>query len=199
MKYMNKYFAVAILIGLLATPRFAIAQYYSQNGNVNSIVVDKKVRSVSMDKYFDNISASTYTFREGTVAEFQVNVENTGNTNLYNVEVKDLLPSHLALVFYPGKADNNVLTWNIDKLAAGEKKTYVIRATIKLESNKSIGKQINRATATSGSLQDSDTATYYVAKAVTPVTGSSNLIVITMALSLSIGGGLGLRKLARGY
>ena len=185
----------------LFSPFKAYGQY-SQGGTINKLSIDKKIRSIGDTQYFDNIEASKKTFFEKDVIEFQIKVENTFVDPVYNINIKDFLPKYLELIFNPGKfePDQRIIEWNIDKLNAGESKTYLIRAKIK-DSNKLdvLTKQTNKVETCGGGSCDSDNASYFIGKGSIPATGTSDLIVKTILVTLTAGSGFYFRKLARGY
>ncbi|MCL4383987.1 DUF11 domain-containing protein [Patescibacteria group bacterium] len=189
---------IAGTLGYIFSTKAALAQYYAISPQNASLMVEKKVRSLSMDQYYHNIAASTYTFQEDSLIEFQILVKNNGNVDVNNINVRDFLPHHLSLLFYPGSLNGQEIDWNIDHLSPNESKVFVIRAKVKIDANP-IGKQINKATATSNNLSDTDTATYYIGKPTVPVTGDDSLLIKSVVMITFIGSGVTLRKLARGY
>jgi len=144
-------------------------------------------------------------FVEGNFIDFNIVIENSGSEKLNQVEVKDILPKYLELVFYPGTydKDTNVITWNFYDFNPGALKTYLIRARVKglptSKDGKTTFKLTNRSEVRSGDLFDSDTASFYVETKTTPSTGNEGLILQTILLATTAVGALGVRKLARGY
>lgn len=195
------FLSTVAIIYILAffVPGSVLGQSYSQGESKLGLSIDKKVRSSTMDQFYDNIAASKYLFHEGSIIEFQIKIENTGNIALENVKVKDFLPHHLSLQFYPGSINNGNLDWTIDKLAPGEVKSYLIRALIKIEPTYALGQQINKSSATVNSLSDTDTSIYYIGKPVVPVTGDTSAVIKLVVVISTIAGGIYLRKYARGY
>lgn len=175
-----------------------LGQYYTENNQNESLIVDKKVRSLSMDSYLDNISAATFTFQQDSNVEFQITVKNNGTNDLSAINVRDILPHHLALIFYPGTINGDEIDWTIDKLSPNESKVFIIRAKINIDSHPT-GKQVNKVTASSTNLSDTDTATYFIGQPIVPVTGDDSLPLKSVIMVTFIGSGLVLRKIARGY
>lgn len=191
--------AMAILFLSLFSPSKAFG--YS-NEQPKRISIDKKVRDIDSNEYFDNIEASKKTFFEKDVIEFQINVKNVSTEVMYNVNVKDILPKYLSLIFYPGKFDSDqyIVEWNIDKLEAGESKAYLIRAKIDNSSKLNLAtKQTNKAEACGAGQCDNDNASYYIGKVIIPATGASDVILKTVAVISIAGLGFWFRKKARGY
>jgi len=192
--------AISILFLSLFSPTRAFG--YNDTDIVQNISVDKKVRSLSDTEYYDNIESSKKTFYEGDLIEFQINIENIGTEVMYNVNVKDLLPKYLSLIFYPGTFDDDqyITEWNIDKLEAGESKTYLIRAKINNSSKLNVlTKQTNKAEACGAGQCDADNASYYIGKVIVPATGASDILLKTGLVITTAGLGFLFRKKARGY
>lgn len=195
---------MAILVLSLMRPTKIEAQYFNQSEVKKLISVDKKIRNITEDKFFDNIDATKKTFYEGDVLEFSIRIENTSNEVLSNIQSKDVLPKYLGLIFYPGeyKEKNNSIEWSIDKLNPGQSKTYLIRAKIKDTSTLRINQTVkltNVAESKSNNISDRDNASYFVGGKSVPATGDSTLIIKTILVALACGSGLFLRRLARGY
>lgn len=192
--------AMAVLFLSLFNPTKAFG--YNDSNNTKTISIDKKVRSVDDSQYYDNIESSKKTFYEKDLVEFQVEVKNIGTEVVHNVNVKDMLPKYLSLIFYPGKFDNDqyIVEWNIDKLEANESKTYLIRAKINDSTKLNVStKQTNKAEACGAGQCDVDTASYFIGKATVPATGASDIAVKTILITLLAVGGFSLRKFVRGY
>ena len=194
--------ALAILFFSLFSPLKAYGQSYSQGESKNKLSVDKKIRSINDTQYFDNIEASKKTFYENDVVEFQIKIENIWTEVVYNIKVEDILPKYLTLIFYPGKFndDQYIVEWNIDKLNAGESKTYLIRAKIKDSTKLNVlTKQTNKVESCGGGSCDQDYASYFIGKGTVPATGASDIVIKTILVALTAAGGFSFRKLARGY
>lgn len=193
--------AIAILFLSLFNPTRAFG-YYNSTDSAQIISVDKKVRSIGDTQYYDNIEASNKTFYEKDVIEFQIKIENIRTEVIYNINVKDILPKYLSLIFYPGTFDDDqyIVEWNIDKLEAGESKTYLIRATINNSSKlNALTKETNKAEACGGGKCDVDNASYFIGKASIPATGVSDIVLKTGLVASIAGLGFWFRKKARGY
>lgn len=193
--------AIVILFLSLFNPA-RVFGYYDSTNSTQIFSINKNVRSIGDTQYYDNIEASKKTFYEKDVIEFQIRVENIRAEVIYNINVKDMLPKYLSLVFYPGTFDNDqyIVEWNIDRLEAGESKTYLIRAkindSIKLNT---LTKQTNKAEACGGGKCEVDNASYFIGKASIPATGASDIIFKTGVIASIAGLGLWFRKKARGY
>lgn len=182
-----------------------LAQYYSEGNGSQQIVVDKKIRPINDENFYDNIDPAKKVFVNGEQLEFKITVKNTGEQTLYNINVKDILPNYLSLLFYPGvynKTSNNVET-EIDQLNPGESKDFYIRANVSdVPSSNMEGKkllQINKAEAGNDKVYDSDQAQYFIEAKSVPSTGADDLMVKTAVILMITVSSIGLRKLARGY
>lgn len=203
----NKFFVVGIMLFALygSFSNEVVAQYYSQGSSSYSVSIDKKIRPIDVKEFKDNLYISEKIFSENEQIEFQVVVENTGNGELKNLQVKDTLPKSLSLLYFPGLLDSSDVNvgWTIPTLGGGETRTYVIRGKIDNSpvsnyANQTV-KQTNRVCVSNAKVSDCDNASYYIAKQVVPTTGDS---IIWFKTILGLGGllsAVGLRKAARGY
>jgi len=189
-------------LGLIG-PRVAVAQYYGQEEEV-SISLDKKVRYIHSEKYFDNIDAVSQVFFDGDLLDYKITVENTSTKDLVDIKVTDQLPANTEAVMWPGTLDStlNKISWVIDRLNAGEAKDYLIRIRIvgvdKLALAGVMG-LTNKVEVRAGEVSDEDTATIYVGQKSVPETGDNTLLAKTLVgLSLMLTS-VGVRRLARGY
>jgi len=196
--------AASILALSLLNPMGVGAQYYSQNELKKMVTVDKKIRLMKENLLLDNVPSSKYVFVDGDTIEFEITVTNTGNEDLTDIKLSDVLPKYLSLIFNPGSLDVDLdtLNWSLDKLLAGENKVYVVRAKISgFEASNGLQtiKLTNKALVTANGVSDQDSASYFVAKKIVPTTGDDSLPIKTALLvSVSVSA-LFLRKLARGY
>jgi uncharacterized repeat protein (TIGR01451 family) len=202
----TKTFVALVLTAIvLFTPKTTLAQYYGNNSDNPSVVVDKKIKLPNSNKFFDNVSKSDYVFKEGDQIEFSVVVENRGDETLYDVKVVDLLPDYLKLQYYFGNLVSNgeKVETTIPVLKKGESKNYSVIAIVKNLPNSSYSqtyKQTNEACASNSRVNDCDKSSYFVQTPSMPVTGGSIELIVNSGLLLTLGGGsLVLRKLVRGY
>jgi uncharacterized repeat protein (TIGR01451 family) len=195
----------AVVLVSFLNVKTILAQSYSQGGGGQKITVDKKIRPINDSTFYDNIDPAKKVFVDGEQLEFKITVENSGSETLYNIELKDVLPKYLSLLFYPGvyNKTNNDIVANIDQLDPGQSKDYYIRAYISNVPTSTVAGtrilQINRVNVSNGSVSDSDQAQYYIAANVVPGTGADDLMAKTAAILLVTISAVGLRKLARGY
>ena len=196
---MKKLILGLTLFAGLFFPGAVLADSYSQ-GEVNySVLIDKKIRPLDDNKYFDNIGKDQKIFVTGDVMDFSILVENTGKDILRDLVVKDFYPVVNQIILAPGEIDkiNRQIIWKIDSLAVGETRNYTIRAKVATDSSSM--SQTNVAQVSNNDVYDKDTATFFVNRKTTPSTGSNDLFVKSgLAIVMSLAA-LGLRKLARGY
>lgn len=192
------YFSLILsLVILLASADTTWAQYYGQGEDRKQIVIDKRVRAMTMLDYWDNLSINQVKFFEGDGVEYSITVVNKGNLDAYNVTVTDNLPDNLSMVFGPGKVEGNKIVWTIDKLAVNESKKYTIRA--KINQISAVGGQCIQLTNKAWVENDSDTASIFVCTGTTPKTGSMAVELSSVLGSLVLGTSLVIRKKMRGF
>jgi len=202
----TKTFVALVLTAIvLFAPKVSLAQYYGNNDSNPSVVVDKKIKLPSTDKFLDNISKSDHVFKEGDQVEFSITVENRGDKTLYDVKVVDLLPDYLKLQYFFGNLVGNgeKIETVIPVLKNGESKKYSVIAIVKdlpKSSYSQVLKLTNEVCASNSIVNDCDKASYFAQTPSMPVTGGSTELIVNSGLLLTLGGGsLVLRKLIRGY
>lgn len=189
----------------MVMPNIAEAQYYSEAGTKNQIVIDKKISADGGKNYYDNIATSIKTFSEGNKISFKIVIENKGKEKLTNIKMTDYLPKYLSLLFYPGVYDksNNTLGLTIGSLEAGEAKAYLVLALVKNlpSGNYSTAKisLINKACVVNQKVGDCDEARYYAVPKVVPTTGSADIVFQSLAMLSVLGAGMAIRKKVRGF
>lgn len=188
---------VLILAMFLASVDTTWAQYYGQGSDQKQLVIDKRVRAMTMLDYWDNLSINQAKFFVGDGIEYSIAVVNKGNVDAYNVQVTDYLPQQLSLVFGPGKIEANKISWTIDKLAVNESRKYTIRA--KFNQASAISGQCVQVTNKAVVDNDSDTASVFVCSGTTPKTGSMAVEAGSVLSGLVLTTGLMIRKKIRGF
>ncbi|HRS23236.1 MAG TPA: hypothetical protein P5562_03715, partial [Candidatus Woesebacteria bacterium] len=111
MKIIAKLILTFLIFSFLGAPKTVLAQYCCHEER--SVSIDKKVREISMDHYYDNLDEGTIRFKNGDLIEFSIRVENTGPIDLNNIEVRDILPIGLDLKLYDGQFNQveNKIVW----------------------------------------------------------------------------------------
>jgi hypothetical protein len=196
---MKKLILSFLFLAALVFPTGVLADSYSQGEVDYQVSIDKKIRPIDDNNFYDNIGRDQKIFVSGDLMDFNILVENTGKDILDNLVIKDFYPVVNQIILAPGEIDriNRQINWKIDTLAVGETRNFTVRA--KVISVNSVMSQTNIVTVCSNDVCDRDTATFYVAAKTSPKTGSNDLLIktgITLTLSLTA---LALRKLARGY
>lgn len=197
-----KYLALSTLLTLallLNGGRPAMAQYYQPGEDKKEIVIDKLIKF--NENYIDNVSASQKVYVNGDMVDFKIKIYNSGNIDLYDIAVEDKLPKYLAVLIHPGTYDkaNSKISWNIDKLVAGETREYFVKSRISNYDLAAELDQINFVDAKNDSVYDSDKASYVIGGKQMPVTGSFSLLLGSVLSLTMLGGGIGIRKYSRGY
>lgn len=127
---MNKLFALLLLLSLLFVNVSPVnAQYLapqrvqpSSNLEVKKFVKTPLNVKGATQEYKERADAENQRFSPGSEVEFKIEVKNTGQTELNNIQVRDPLPQYLEFTSGPGNYDPKTHTLNltIDKLRVGE-------------------------------------------------------------------------------
>ena len=196
---MKKIILTLALLTALVFPSGVLADAYSQGEVDYNISIDKKIRPINDSNFYDNIGQDQKVFVNDDVIDYRIVVENTGKDILYDLVVTDYFPVVNQIILAPGEINktNRQITWKIEKLNAGESKTFTVRA--KVINSSTWKSQTNVVDVKNNNVYDKDTATFYLNGKVIPVTGNADLVVKSgIALSLSVIA-LAMRKVARGY
>ncbi len=180
---------------------------YDQKEITSQIIIDKQLKTISLEHWQDNLPASQQVLKENDLLEFRIKIKNSGDTKLENINAHDFLPAHLALVFHPGEFDqgNNQISWQIKELSPGEEKIFNIRTFIKKGEHQVVDGTLclinkTEAKAESGE-HDQDTASFCIVSAKKlPEAGSgtSNLALGTGIAGMFALTGIALRLFGRG-
>lgn len=108
-------------------------QIYGADCPTSSLIIDKKIQHPQTGELLDTLSSSSVTFLPGQEVTFRIEVKNTGNTDLWNVQATDKLPDYVVFITGPGTYDSGSrsVNWIIDKIAPGETKQYFIKVKVK--------------------------------------------------------------------
>ena len=167
-------------------------QYGQYNGNKPSysIMVDKMVMTKNQTKggqeiYVDNLSPSDPRFAPGNRVYFQIKIKNTSNTDLTNVNVKDILPEWVDAVEGPGSynPDTREISWNYPTLASGEEIIEHITIQVKpqdqLPADKGLMCLSNKATVAASGAADEDNSQFCIEKEVVMTTKGGQPVTST--------------------
>lgn len=99
------------------------------------ISINKLVKRPDNSDFVDNLGINDAKYKADQNVTFRITVTNTGNKNLSNVQVKDILPDFVTFVSGNGdfNTDDKTLSFNIDTLKTGESKSFDV--VVKVVSN----------------------------------------------------------------
>jgi len=136
----------ATLLSVLATPVMADSPYSPYNiyvgtpvGSVaKQVAVDKLVKNPVTGAFVDNVNSSSHSYLNTQEVVYRINVTNSGQVELTNINVTDLLPQGVNYVSSPANYDQNSRRINfvIPKLAAGQTYTLEYKAKVSTITNK---------------------------------------------------------------
>ncbi len=191
--------AFLALASVFIEPSFAAVTCTTQYGGAQTCVatgqflVNKKVLNPVTGAFVDNLTADVHQFRSGDAVTFSVDIKNTGDATLNNVQFTDTLPP--GLVWTGG----DPLSSQINSLTPGQTVTKTINARVV---SGATGCQLNTATASAAGMTDSDTAQVCfvtvvpVVPKVTPPTGPEDWALVLSAPAWLGGIGWYLKKIS---
>lgn len=214
---------VALAFTVFAQGAQAGVGSYGQNGQygqgpygtgtatpAQSLIVEKAVSNGATTKggspfYVDNFAPTDPKFTPGQRVYFQIKVKNATNVKLTNVVVTDFVPNYVVPVEGPGSYDaaSRKITYTLPELNPGQEDVkYFLMQVVdqaQLPTNKGVMELVNRATATSGSLSDDDTAKFYVEKQVvgvqkSPAAGPEMGLAVVALQFAGLGAGIYLKR-----
>jgi len=96
--------------------------------STNNIVVSKTVLNPQTNKFVDNLGINDPKYFPGYIATFQINVTNTGNNTVSQIDVKDVLPQYVSFGSGAGNYDasTNTLSFSLSNLMPNETRTYSV-------------------------------------------------------------------------
>lgn len=206
---MNKHF-LATLVTTLALSSFiavpsVLAQYTPPQPTPSyKFFIDKKIFNPSTQVYVDNLSRDQYLYIPDQTVDFRIEIKNTGNTDLTNVDITDTLPAELTYISGGSLSKGGLITYHIDKLAVGESQSFLVKAKIKVDTNATgVICPVNLAQVQTGSLLDQDTSTFCITRNINknvpvveelPKTG---LPMVAWSLVGLLPAGFGLKRFSR--
>ena len=140
---------------------------YGGNCANPNFTINKTVKNPVNGEFVDNLSANSPHFLPDQTINFRLHVQNTGNTDLNNVQVQDRLPNYIDFISGPGSFDKNstTLTFTVDNLKQGEFRDYDVAAKIQPTSaipTNGISCVTNFAQATMSNQISSDTSVFCI-------------------------------------
>jgi uncharacterized repeat protein (TIGR01451 family) len=160
------------------------------------LTINKEIKDVSTDNYFDNISVSSSAFTVGREFTFRLTIKNTSGETFHSVTIRDVFPPNMAYTGGSGTFDagTRTLTINMDPLPADVSKS--ITFTAKVTSPMTSGQCTSNyaaITAIERPAGDDDTAQICVNGQVLgvqhlPVAGVNDIWMISVSVLSGIGG-----------
>jgi len=213
---MKKFISLLTSISMFLLIALPVSAQYDSPKTSTAILVDKLVSVPHSTKggttdytYVDNLTVNDYRYSPDAYVFFRIRVKNTSNVQLDNVVVTDNGPQYVQMYADPGTVSGNTLTINVGSLKAQEEKVYVVKGRVaqhgQLPADQGLICVTNKATATSGSTADDDTAQFCIEKSVStskggvptkvPQAGAADGILITTMASAMAYLGLKFKKL----
>lgn len=160
----------------------------------SQINLNKQVKNPQNGQFVENLNFNDYRFLPEQEVIFKLEVRNSGQVDLNNIQIKDKVPDFVDFISGPGNFDNNTKTLNftIDRLKPGESKAYELTAKIKKEAElpANMGTCLtNFAEARMNELVSQDTAVFCVETRVLgvtrelPKTGMASSVAVVLASS----------------
>lgn len=140
------------------------AQYTPPQGTPNSnLLIDKKIFNPQTGTYVDNLNRDQFLFTPSQTTDFQLVVTNTGNQDLFTLDISDQLPAELSYVSGGTLDKGGQPHFYIDKLTPGQSQTLYLRAKVNTNQNLTgIICPVNLGQVQTGSLLDQDTSTFCI-------------------------------------
>lgn len=141
-------------------PIYGGGQMFASTG---SIAIDKKVLNPQTNNLVDNLSINDPKYQPGNTIKFQINLTNTGNTEIKQIDVKDIFPQFVSFTSGPGNFDANTktLSFEVNNLKPSETRTFTLEGKVVSEDHLPIDQgtvcmanQATAATTDSGMSQD---------------------------------------------
>lgn len=163
------------------------------------LIINKEVKNPATGVFVENLSSTDPTFSPGSEVLFRLTIKNTSGETFSPVRVRDVFPEFLAFEAGPGNynATNRTLDFEIDKLPAGESRSFEIIARVEPKA----GSQGNLFCVTNYSVVsaparpagDDDTAqlciqTRVLGAVTLPVAGVNDLMLLIPFAALGLGG-----------
>jgi uncharacterized repeat protein (TIGR01451 family) len=162
--------AVVAALTLSSAPAFGSGTYSTPEQPRAKIMIDKSVFNPSSNSYVDNLSVTQHNFLPGQEVKFKLVIKNTGDKDLWSIDVSDKFPKEVEFVSGTGNYDKNshTLTFKVDGLKPNESTDREIRVKIKNAADIHSNMQCptNFAEAKVENMIDQDTAQFCVSKQV---------------------------------
>lgn len=125
-------FFIGIFLWLLNISPVSAQYVVSSPQAVSNLTINKLVQNPQNNQFVKDLCSMNISFLPGQSVTYEIDVTNSGQTQLTNVSVKDVLPNLLDFVSGPGNFDNlnHTLNFNIDSLNVGETKSFQLKAKV---------------------------------------------------------------------
>lgn len=196
---MKKLIGLLTVFGLFLFGPSVLADQYSPSPSYN-IIINKTVGRVGNGgvTYYENLSVSDYRFSPKNDIYFQLKVKNTSNDRLYNIIVKDYLPTYIDPIEGAGDYDSStrIITIKAGDFNSQEEKVYTIKARVyaqeSLPADKGIICESNHADAKNDKASSEDYAQFCIEKQVNGATSTTpsagpELGLLTYSLTILAG------------
>lgn len=97
--------------------------------STGNIVIDKKVLNPQTQLGFvDSLGINDPKYQPGDTINFQINLTNTGNTEIKRIDVKDVFPQFVTFTSGPGNFDANTktLSFEVNNLKPNETRSFEV-------------------------------------------------------------------------
>jgi len=185
---------------ILARPALADSgncqNIYGVNCPTGNLFLNKQIRNPQTGEFVDSLSSNGPTFLPGQEVDFRIIVQNTGSSELDNINVQDQFPSFLDFTSGIGNFNQSsrVLSWSIGSLGAGASQTFDIRTHLENSNvfpSSGITCLTNSSQATTSNQVANDTAVFCVqtqilgTAQVLPETGPSGTEILLFGILTS--------------
>jgi len=172
--------------------------------STGNILIDKKILNPEPQLGFvDNLGVNDKKFQPDSTINFQINLTNTGHTDIKHIDVKDEFPQYVLFTNGPGKFDANTktLSFTLDDLKPNETRVFAVTGKIvnenRLPIDLGIVCTVNQATAvTSDAGTSQDNAQFCIQSQVLAAKISKGGLPIFPAVSISTSPATGGESLA---
>lgn len=129
------------------------------------LTIDKQVQLPGSNSFSHNLTTEENYFSPQSEITFRINIKNTANGALTNIEVTDILPAQLRFKKGNGRYDFNTSTFSdkITRLEPNQTKTYIITSSVNTSSlNGDLTCMVNNAKAIQNGKTGTDNAAFCI-------------------------------------
>lgn len=188
-------------LALLALPSATFAdsgqgcqQVYGGQCVSTNLILKKTVKNPVTGEYTDILGSNAPHYLPSQTVPFRIHIQNTGNTDLNNIQVMDKFPDFLDFKDGPGKFDTTkgILNFTVDSLKQGEFRDIDITGVVRSGSNPGVTCLSNFAQATAGDQTPSGTAVFCIENQIMapvqelPKTGPTSTLLILLGSIITL-------------